>query len=149
LPEEAADRFVRLIPIGYVVTDFDTVAEVPAQATEACHERGRVVVYERFRDGLLGLDRCPHIWLLTWLHAQDRAQVLQIVPRVTRLAEGERHGVFATRAPGRPNQLGLSLVQVIGVTDGEVFFSGVDLLTGTPVLDIKPWRRGTDTPAEC
>jgi tRNA (adenine37-N6)-methyltransferase len=80
---------------------------------------------------------------------QGGAEVLQIVPRVARLAEGERHGVFATRAPGRPNQLGLSLVQVTGVTNGEVFFRGVDLVTGTPVLDIKPWSRGTDTPAEC
>lgn len=147
--EETADRFVRFTPIGHVVTGFHTLAEVPAQATEACHERGRVVVYERFREGLLGLDQCTHVWLLTWLHAPDRAKALQLVPRVARLAEGQPHGVFATRAPWRPNQLGLSLVQVTGVIDGEVFFSGVDLVTGTPVLDIKPWRRGTDTPAKC
>jgi tRNA (adenine37-N6)-methyltransferase len=132
-----------------VVTDFETLAEVPAQAMEACHERGRVVVHERFRDGLLGLDRCSYVWLLTWLHAQDGAEVLRIVPRVAVLGEGELHGVFATRAPCRPNQVGLSLVRVTGVTAGEVFFSGVDLVTGTPVLDIKPWDRGTDTPAEC
>jgi tRNA-Thr(GGU) m(6)t(6)A37 methyltransferase TsaA len=149
LLEGAADGFVRLTPIGHVVTGFDTPGDVPAQATEACHERGRVVVYERFRDGMLGLDRCAHVWLLTWLHVQDGAKLLQVVPRVARLGEGERHGVFATRAPWRPNQLGLSLVQVTDVTAAELFFRGVDLVSGTPVLDIKPWSRGTDTPVEC
>ena len=146
--EETAGCFIHLTPIGHVVTGFDTLDEVPAQATEASHEHGRVVVYERFRDGLLGLDRCTHLWLLTWLHAQDGTETLQVVPRVARLAEGQPHGVFATRAPWRPNQLGLSLVRITEVIDGEVFFSGVDLVTGTPVLDIKPWSRGTDTPSE-
>jgi tRNA-Thr(GGU) m(6)t(6)A37 methyltransferase TsaA len=149
LVEKAAGCSVYIRPIGHVVTGYQDPSAVPAQATEACHEHGRVVVYDRFRDGLLGLDRCPHVWLLTWLHAQERVEDLQVVPRVARLGKGQRHGVFATRSPCRPNQLGLSLVQVTSVVGGEVFFSGVDLVTGTPVLDIKPWRRGTDTPAEC
>lgn len=147
--DDAGSCVVGFTPIGHVETGYADLANVPAQATEAGQERGRVVVYEPYRDGLLGLDQCQHLWLLTWLHVQDRADVLQVVPRVARLAVGQRHGVFATRSPWRPNPVGLSLVQVTGVGEGEVFFRGVDLVTGTPVLDMKPWRRGTDTPDEC
>jgi tRNA (Thr-GGU) A37 N-methylase len=59
---------------------------------------------------------------------------------------GKRVGVFATRYPRRPNPLGLSVVRVLGVESNVLHFAGVDLLDGTPVLDIKPWERHLDVP---
>jgi tRNA-Thr(GGU) m(6)t(6)A37 methyltransferase TsaA len=138
---------IELTPIGHVATRYATADGVPSQSTENAGESGRVVVYGRFRDGLDGLDAFPYVWLLTWLHAQadeDTAD-LRVVPRALEATGGTR-GVFSTRSPHRVNRLGLSLVRVVRVEDGTVHFTGVDLVDGTPVLDIKPWFAGTDSP---
>jgi tRNA-Thr(GGU) m(6)t(6)A37 methyltransferase TsaA len=95
----------------------------------------------------MGLDEQPYIWLLTWLHAQndDQTRPLHAVPRSLE-GTGQTRGVFATRTPNRHNRIGLSLVRVLSVSGNVVHFEGVDLVNGTPVLDIKPWSRGADTP---
>lgn len=140
---------VELVPIGYLLTDFTDPAEAPPQATEAFAERGRVVLYDRFAPGLTGLRGHPYVWLITWLHAQsaDQTAEMLVVPRSMQ-ATGGRTGVYATRSPHRHNRLGLSLVRVRDVRGNVLDFDGVDLVSGTPVLDIKPWYRGTDSPPD-
>lgn len=140
---------IELTPIGYVASSYATADGVPSQSTENTAESGRVVVDERYRDGLDGLDAFAYVWLLTWLHAQrdEDTAALRVVPRALESTGGTR-GVFATRSPHRVNRLGLSLVRVVRVAAGTVHFTGVDLVDGTPVLDIKPWFAGTDTPPD-
>ena len=138
---------VRLDPIGYVITDYTEPRSTPPQASEASEKPGRVVLYEQYADGLTGLKGVPYIWLLTWLHAQPEEQTTDMLV-VSRSLEGtgQRTGVFATRSPHRHNRIGLSMVRVENITGNVIAFYGVDLVTGTPVLDIKPWVRGIDAP---
>ncbi|GGL05106.1 tRNA (N6-threonylcarbamoyladenosine(37)-N6)-methyltransferase TrmO [Sphaerisporangium melleum] len=153
MPEQTADTTVRqpvqVSPIGYVMTDYARPEEAPAQATENYREIGRVVVYDEYAEGLAGLERWSHIWLVTWLHAQedDQATSMKCLPRGGTRG-GPHRGVFSTRSPNRPSRLGMSLVRLVSVDGNVVHFHGVDLVNGTPVLDIKPWVRGTDIPPD-
>jgi tRNA-Thr(GGU) m(6)t(6)A37 methyltransferase TsaA len=131
-------------PIGHVETTHTDPARTPSQASES-EGTARVVVEERFVDGLLGLERYEYLWLLTWLHEHGDDPPLQLVPRATE-ATGEVQGVFASRAPDRPNAIGLSLVRQLGLHGNVVTVTGVDLLAHTPVLDIKPWFADCDVP---
>jgi tRNA-Thr(GGU) m(6)t(6)A37 methyltransferase TsaA len=133
-------------PIGHLETTYTDTATTPSQASLS-ERTARVVVHEDFVDGLLGLERYPYLWLLTWLHDQPAERPLQLVPRATE-ATGEVQGVFASRAPVRPNPIGLSLVRQLGVEGPVVTVAGVDLLDGTPVLDIKPWFADCDLPPD-
>jgi len=132
-------------PIGQVRTAYHDQEHTPSQAAEAARERGRVVIFPRFRAGLRGIENCRHLWLITHLDQQpEPGDDLEVVPR--KATDGQRYGVFATRSPYRPNRLGLSLITVTAVRPGEIDFTGVDLLDGTPVLDLKPWVAGIDVP---
>jgi len=137
-----------LTPIGHVTTDYHDPASIPPQAAANPSATAAVVIREDLVDALLGLDRYEHVWLLTWLHAGVGAEPapLRLVPRATE-ATRELQGVFASRAPWRPNPIGMSLVRLLGVDSNVVRFAGVDLLDGTPVLDIKPWFDDCDNPA--
>lgn len=137
---------ITLRPIGYVATDYANPSEAPPQATEAYGDSGYVVLCEPFAAGLTGLRRDQHVWLLTWLHDQPEEDTtdMLVVPRSMERTGG-RTGVFATRSPHRYNRLGLSLVRITDIRDNVVHFRGVDLVSGTPVLDIKPWA-GCDMP---
>jgi tRNA (adenine37-N6)-methyltransferase len=135
---------VQISPIGYVATNYASPGVTPPQSSENAQERAQVVLYEQYAEGLIGLDGYSHIWLVTWLHSQDadEAAQLQCVPRGRR--DGQPRGVFATRSPNRPSRLGMSLVRLLEISGNVVHFQGVDLVNGTPVLDIKPWVRSTD-----
>jgi len=138
-----------VVPIGHVHSGCTDPALLPAQSLHDIDAIGFVVVRDDLVDALLGLDRYEYVWLLTWLHAEpieSQSPPLQLVPRATE-ATGEVQGVFASRAPQRPNPIGLSLVRNRGVHGNVVEFAGVDLLDGTPVLDIKPWFADADEPS--
>lgn len=138
---------ISLSPIGYVATAFARPGDAPPQAGLATGEHGRVLVEDRFAPGLSGLRGGQYVWLLTWLHDQtdEETEPLRVVPRGWE-GTGRDTGVYATRTPNRHNRLGLSLVRLRDVEDGVLHFSGVDLVDGTPVLDIKPWSDACDVP---
>ena len=131
-------------PIGHVEAAHADLARVPSQASES-DGTARIVLDPRYAPALLGLERYDHLWVLTWLHEQPGDPPLRLVPRATE-ATGEVQGVFASRAPARPNPIGLSLVRLLGVDGTVLTVGGVDLLDGTPVLDIKPWFADCDLP---
>jgi tRNA (adenine37-N6)-methyltransferase len=139
---------MHVLPIGRVESDYTDPSATPSQAAENAGAGGRVVVHEEFVDALLGLDGYPYVWLLTWLHqrAPHEDVPLQLVPRAME-GTGRVQGVFASRSPRRPNPIGLSLVRNLGVAGNVVTFGGVDLLDGTPVLDLKPWFADCDAPS--
>jgi tRNA-Thr(GGU) m(6)t(6)A37 methyltransferase TsaA len=135
---------IRLAPIGVVRTGYDRPAVTPPQSSENADEPAELVLREDFADGL-GAHR--YAWLLTWLHDQtdEEANEMRVVPRGLE-GTGQTRGVFATRTPNRPNRLGLSLVRILAVEGNVIRFAGVDLVDGTPVLDVKPWSQSSDTP---
>jgi tRNA-Thr(GGU) m(6)t(6)A37 methyltransferase TsaA len=134
-------------PIAYVHVEHSGHEATAHQASAGRDVTGQVRLRSHLRDGLLGLDAYRWIWLVTLLHEQPPGPpALQLVPRGT-ATEGVQ-GVFATRAPYRPNPIGLSLVEVLGIAGTTIAFRGVDLLDGTPVLDIKPWFADCDLPPE-
>ena len=133
-----------LEPIGRVGSMYDDLSRVPPQSSQS-EGTARIVLDERYADGLLGLDRYDYIWVLTWLHEEAGEPPLRLVPRATE-ATGEIQGVFASRAPARPNPIGLSLVRLLRVDGTVLTVGGVDLLDATPVLDIKPWFADCDLP---
>jgi tRNA (adenine37-N6)-methyltransferase len=146
---------VQLRPIGYVHTRHTSLAETPIQTSRNPDERGRLVVLDQYADALDGLEEFDYAQLICFL---DRAweadgrgtrpftgDRLRPVPFLLQ-DTGERVGVFASRSPVRPNYLALSLVRVLAVRGTTVEFAGVDLLDGTPVLDVKPFEPHLDVP---
>lgn len=96
-------------------------------------------------EALRGLEGVSHLWVIAWLHA---CTDWRPTVRPPRLGGAIRLGVFATRAPHRPNPIGLSLVRLLGIEDRTLRVADLDLLDGTPVLDIKPHLPWAEQPAD-
>jgi tRNA (adenine37-N6)-methyltransferase len=133
--------------IGVLRTGHHEKETTPIQAAVNRAEHATLEVAGRYRDGLDGLRGFDYAWLITWLNQPDRAgePPLRQVPFLLRRQRREV-GIFATRGPRRVNPIGLSLVQVLAVTAATVEFAGVDMLDGTPVLDLKPYVARFDRP---
>lgn len=125
---------LRVEPIGVIETPFPAAERTPIQPSRANGARGRVRIHQRLSDGLRDLAGFERIWLIYWLHKQKAAAL-----RVTPFLDPEERGVFATRAPARPNAIGISAVRLMGIEDGVLEVADVDMLDGTPLLDIKPY----------
>lgn len=121
-------------PIGVIHSPFDDIANMPIQPSGACGVRGSVEVWPEFVPGLKDLDGFSHLILLYHLHRVKEASLL-----VTPFLDPEARGVFATRAPKRPNPIGLSVVRLVGIAGRVLHVENVDVLDGTPLLDIKPY----------
>ncbi len=130
-------------PIATIRSDFEARFGIPRQPGLVPAATAEVLFNPPYDDpdALRGLQGCSHIWLIFGFHAIDNSEWRPTV-RPPRLGGNQRYGVFATRAPFRPNGLGLSLVRLEGVLDEPargLAISGQDLLDGTPVYDIKPY----------
>ena len=121
-------------PIGVVRTPFSDLAGMPIQPAGACGVKGTVEIYEEYREGLKDLDGFSHLILLYNFHRSQGFR-LQVIP----FMDTESRGVFATRAPKRPNPIGLSIVRLDTIGDGVLHVRNVDILDGTPLIDIKPY----------
>jgi tRNA-Thr(GGU) m(6)t(6)A37 methyltransferase TsaA len=121
-------------PIGTIHSSFIEPDGMPIQPAGAVGVRGTVLVDEQFRGGLRDLSGFSRIILIYAFH-RSQGYDLEVIPFLDTVP----HGVFATRAPRRPNAIGLSIVQLISVNDNELVIDGVDILDGTPLLDIKPY----------
>jgi tRNA-Thr(GGU) m(6)t(6)A37 methyltransferase TsaA len=107
---------------------------MPIQPAGAAGVRGTIVIDEKFRAGLRDLDGFSRIILIYAFH-RSQGYELEVIPFLDTVP----HGIFATRAPRRPNAIGISIVQLISENDGELVIEGVDVVDGTPLLDIKPY----------
>ena len=125
---------ITLRPIGYLETPFNDIADMPIQPSVLADTRGKAVLDEKFAPSLKDLDGFSHIILLFLLHKISGYQ-LEVVPFMDTLP----HGIFATRSPKRPNRIGMSIVRMESVVGNIVQFKGVDMLNGSPLLDIKPY----------
>jgi len=139
-------------PIGYLHSDFESRFGAPRQPGIVPEARAELHLHPPYNnpEALSGLEGCTHIWLIVGFHATpDRPWRPTVRP--PRLGGNQRCGVFATRSPFRPNHLGLSLVRQIGLLAPPacgLALSGVDLIDGTPVYDIKPYLPDIEAPTD-
>ncbi len=134
---------IELTPIGIIHSPFKEPEDMPIQPAGAAGVKGTVEVFEEFHPGLNDLDGFSHIFLLYHFH-RSRSFNLQVVP----FMDSETRGLFATRAPKRPNPIGLSVVRLDKIEDGLLHIQNLDILDGTPLLDIKPYVPEFDAPLE-
>jgi tRNA-Thr(GGU) m(6)t(6)A37 methyltransferase TsaA len=127
-------RIFQCQPLGIIHTAFKRSEGTPIQPSRAKGTRGMVEVYEPFWAGLADLDGFERIWLIYWL---DRAIPSRLM--VKPYLDSEQRGVFATRAPSRPNPIGISAVRLLAIERGSLTVEEIDVLDGTPLLDIKPY----------
>jgi tRNA-Thr(GGU) m(6)t(6)A37 methyltransferase TsaA len=127
-----------LTPIGYIRTPYTDRYRAPRQPGEAAVGAEGEIVLEpghNFEQALIDLEGFERIWVLYWFDRNTTWKPKVLPPRGSRI----RRGVFATRSPHRPNPIGLSLLRLIEVRGRIIRVADVDLLDGTPVLDIKPY----------
>lgn len=133
-----------MTPIGYIHTPYRQKFAIPRQPGLVPSALGRIELIDEFAnpDCLRGLDGYSHIWLIFQFH-KTQAQGWSALVRPPRLGGNKKMGVFATRSMFRPNPIGMSVCKLVSTdlehTKGEIIVEGMDLLDGTPILDIKPY----------
>ncbi|MGA3125468.1 MAG: tRNA (N6-threonylcarbamoyladenosine(37)-N6)-methyltransferase TrmO [Candidatus Korobacteraceae bacterium] len=125
---------LELRPIGTIQTPFPQPAGAPLQPSRADGAKGTVWIDEPFRPALRDLEGFERIWLLFWFHKAPTGKLL-----VTPFLDKQERGVFATRAPARINPIGMSAVRLLSVHADHLEVADVDIVDGTPLLDIKPY----------
>lgn len=121
-------------PIGIIRTPYKSISGMPVQAALAKGATGTVELNEEYTAGLLHLDGFSHLIMIYHLHL-SKGFDLQVMP----FLDTRVHGVFATRAPKRPNPVGISVVKIDGISGNKIRFENADMLDGTPLLDLKPY----------
>lgn len=120
-------------PIGIIFTPFETVENTPIQPRYSKNAQGHIEIFPEFAEGLKDLDGFSHLILLYHLHLVSETK-LTVVP----FKDTQQRGVFATRAPVRPNPIGLSTVRLKEIQENRIYFDRADMVNGTPLLYIKP-----------
>ena len=138
MPEEGAP--MRLQPIGVVHSPFASQVGTPVQPALAGPEAvGTIEIFEPFAAGLEDIDGFERIWVVAWFHRAGPERL-----RVTPYLDVRERGLFATRAPARPNPIGISAVRLLRREGRVLHVADLDLLDGTPVLDLKPYAPAFD-----
>jgi tRNA-Thr(GGU) m(6)t(6)A37 methyltransferase TsaA len=125
---------VTFFPIGVIRSEHTVAKQTPIQPTYAKGCRGRAEILPDYAPGLQDLAGFSHLYLVTHLHQAEPTKLI-----VKPFLQNVERGVFATRAPCRPNAIGLSIVELIAIEGAVLHLDGVDILDGTPLLDIKPY----------
>lgn len=138
-------------PIAHIENDFSCKFGIPRQSGILDTLNSRIIMEPEFRspEAFRGIEEFSHLWLL-WRITLDEYRGFRATVRPPRLGGNKRLGVFATRSPYRPNSIGLSSVRLVGVEidsgRGPILtVAGADLVSGTPILDIKPYISYTDS----
>ncbi|HYV76012.1 MAG TPA: tRNA (N6-threonylcarbamoyladenosine(37)-N6)-methyltransferase TrmO [Candidatus Binatia bacterium] len=121
-------------PIGYVRTPYSESSQVP-KGLGAKHEaEGELEILPEFEVGLRDIEGFSHLYVIWCFHRADGFELVGRPP-----CDDRTHGVFATRSPFRPNPIALTVVELLGRDGNKLRVRGVDMLDGTPILDIKPY----------
>lgn len=134
---------VTYTPIGIIHSPFSDIAGMPIQSNGARGVRGTIEIYRDFVAGLKDLEEFSHVILIYAFH-RCSGYSLEVQP----FLDLQPHGIFATRAPRRPNAIGLSIVRLTGISENILEIEDVDILDGTPLLDIKPYIPAFDSYCE-
>ncbi|MGM0414365.1 MAG: tRNA (N6-threonylcarbamoyladenosine(37)-N6)-methyltransferase TrmO [Bacillota bacterium] len=125
---------LRFRPIGKIRSEFEKPEGTPIQPPGAEGIEGRVELLPEYQEGLKDLDGFSHLILLYHCHLAGECSL-----RNTPFMEDKEHGIFAIRAPSRPNSIGLSVVRLEKIEGNILYIKDVDIVDGTPLLDIKPY----------
>ena len=121
-------------PIGVIHSPFKDLEDMPIQPAGEASAAGSIEIFPDFVAGLKDLDGFSHVILLYHFH-RVRSSKLTVTP----FMDSQPRGVFATRAPTRPNPIGLSVVKLIRIEGNRLYVENLDILDGTPLLDLKPY----------
>jgi tRNA (adenine37-N6)-methyltransferase len=127
-------------PIGIIHSEHTVAEKTPIQPIYAQGCKGQVDVFTEFAEGLRDLEGFSHLYLIYHFHQSSPQFKLIVKP----FLQDIEHGIFATRAPCRPNAIGLSVVELLSIDGNILHLDGVDILDGTPLLDIKPYTAKFD-----
>jgi tRNA-Thr(GGU) m(6)t(6)A37 methyltransferase TsaA len=125
---------IKLKPIGIIRTPYKDAEKVPIQGRFEKSARGRIKLFPKYKPGLKDIEGFSHLILIYYFHKAGREKLI-----AKPFLEDEFHGIFAIRSPMRPNHIGISVVKLEKVRNNVITFSEVDMLDGTPLLDIKPF----------
>ncbi|MCD4721198.1 MAG: tRNA (N6-threonylcarbamoyladenosine(37)-N6)-methyltransferase TrmO [Desulfobacula sp.] len=131
---------ISISPIGIIETPFDDLKGMPIQPSGAAKIQGTIVIDREYEQGLNDLEGFSHIILLYHFH-QSQGYSLIVKP----FMDDHKRGLFSTRAPRRPNPIGLSIVRLLKREGNRLIIEGIDVLNGTPLIDIKPYVPKFDT----
>ena len=134
---------MKITPIGVIHTPFKEIADMPIQPSGAGNVAGQLELRPELMEGLKDLDGFSHIIVIYQFHKVNEVRLT-----VTPFLDPAPRGVFSTRAPTRPNPLGLSVLKLKSINGNILEVENVDLLDGTPVLDIKPYVPEFDKPTD-
>jgi tRNA-Thr(GGU) m(6)t(6)A37 methyltransferase TsaA len=129
--------------IGIIHSPYSSIEDMPIQPKGASEVEGYIIVDEKYSDGLQDIGNFSHIYLLYSFHKAKRTELL-----ITPFLDKQTRGVFATRSPLRPNHIGISIVKLKRVEGRKIIVEGIDILDGTPLLDIKPYVEKFDAVKE-
>jgi tRNA-Thr(GGU) m(6)t(6)A37 methyltransferase TsaA len=125
---------ITINPIGIIHTPFDDINDMPIQPLAAKGIKGHIELLPEYLEGLTDLEGFSHITLLYYFH-KINGYHLTVIP----FMDNKEHGIFATKSPKRPNAIGYSTVKLLGVENNVIHIEMVDMLNGTPLIDIKPF----------
>jgi tRNA (adenine37-N6)-methyltransferase len=124
-------------PVGYIRSSYTSTDQVPKGLGATHTMEGVLEVLPEYEKGLQDIEGFSHLMILWVFHQSQGCELAGKVP-----TDGKVHGVFASRSPRRPNPIGLTTVELIRREGALIFLRGIDMLDGTPVLDIKPYLSG-------
>ena len=125
---------IRIKPIGIIHTPYKEPKGIPIQGKFEKDVKGQIEIFSQYQKGLKDIEGFSHLILIYYF---DRAKGEKLIGKP--FLEDEPHGIFAIRSPMRPNHIGVSIVRLEKVENNSITFSEIDILDGTPLLDIKPY----------
>lgn len=134
------DEPITVTSIGVIHSPYKDAKGTPIQGVFGGEVEAWVELKDKYAKGLKDLDGFSHAILLYHFHKSEKEEIV-----AKPYLEGEEHGVFAIRSPNRPNHIGLSVVKIKTIDGNKLYFTEVDVLDGTPVLDIKPYVKQFDS----
>jgi tRNA-Thr(GGU) m(6)t(6)A37 methyltransferase TsaA len=126
--------------IGVIRTSFREPAGTPIQSVYGQNSAGQVVLHKPYDKALDDIEGFEHLWLIYWMNG-----VIEFRPRVVPYRDTQEHGLFATRSPCRPNPIGISVVRLLRRDGSTLHVTGIDIIDGTPLVDIKPYVPAFDS----
>jgi len=123
-----------MTPIGFVRSPYSETSQIPKGCGAKHDAEGVLEILPEFEEGLLDIEGFSHLFVVWTFHKAEGFALLGKPP-----TDDRPHGVFATRSPRRPNPIGLTVVELLGREGARLHVRGIDMLDGTPILDIKPY----------
>lgn len=123
------------IPIGIIHSPFKELIAIPRQPEMGQGIEGLIEIFPEYLEGLKHIEKFRYLTLVYHLHQSKKYDL-----KIKRRGEEQERGVFSTRSPNRPNSIGISVVKLVGVENTKIYIRDLDILDGTPLLDIKPFK---------